>query len=174
MPAPVARHEFPPLLDQLHRTLSLARARLADVLAEFGLTLATFDTLRALHHAGPPYQLAISRLAVCGSLSASSMTRRADRLEERGLIVREPGLEDRRAVSVRLTVAGRQLLDEVLDRYAEEEQHLLAPMPDSERQMLTVLLGRVEDSISSSSPRHWACPMEEPPTICSQADGAGS
>lgn len=80
--------------------------------AAFGLTGADFEVLVHLSEAGET-GLRMSELAARVLVSRSRLTYRVDRLEERGLVVRQNCETDRRGFIARLTPAGLQLLTEV-------------------------------------------------------------
>jgi DNA-binding MarR family transcriptional regulator len=70
------------------------------------LTLAQIRVLRRL----VPRPMALGELGSDLGLSATSMTRLIDRLEERGLVERLREDDDRRRVTAALTAAGRDLI----------------------------------------------------------------
>ena len=79
--------------------------------AAHGLPLTQYEVL--LHLEGAPEQrLRMSELARSVLLSQSGVTRLVDRLEQRGLVVREPCPEDRRVLYARLTSDGARALTE--------------------------------------------------------------
>lgn len=81
----------------------------------FGLTGADYDMLVAL--AGSAKGMRMSELAARALVSKSRLTYRVDRLEDRGLVIREPCATDRRGYVARITPSGRALLEEVAPRY---------------------------------------------------------
>ena len=81
-------------------------------LAGFGLTGADYEVLVHLSEAESG-GLRMSQLAARVLVSRSRLTYRVDRLEQRGLVVRESCVTDRRGFVATLTRAGRDLLDEV-------------------------------------------------------------
>jgi len=80
-----------------------------DLVDEFGIPLNWFEVMAALQRAGGAMRVS----ELCSELDevASSLSRRLDRMEEEGHVVREamPGPTDRRAVSIHLTRDGRSL-----------------------------------------------------------------
>lgn len=80
--------------------------------APFGLTGADYEVLVHLSEAEQT-GLRMSELAARVLVSRSRLTYRVDRLEERGLVVRENCETDRRGFIARLTPAGMELLVEV-------------------------------------------------------------
>lgn len=88
-------------------TQAMQRQIDADLVDEFGISLAWFEVMVALQRAGG--SLRVSEL--CAELDEvpSSLSRRLDRMEEQGHVARDtsPSPTDRRAVSVQLTRDGR-------------------------------------------------------------------
>jgi DNA-binding MarR family transcriptional regulator len=69
-----------------------------------------------------------------------------DRLEQKGLIERTVSKKDRRARTLRLTSAGRKLLDEVRPHVRELQQDILAGLDPAEREQLLALLRKATDT----------------------------
>ena len=82
--------------------------------------------LTALRRTGAPYRLSPGQLLAATLVSSGTMTNRVDRLEQRGLVVREPVPDDRRATWVRLTDEGRRRVDAAFEDLLAEERGLLA------------------------------------------------
>jgi len=87
-----------------------------------------FDVLAALRRSGGPYALAAGRLGTITGVTSGTMTNRIDRLEDRGLVRREPDPSDRRGVQVVLTPAGRTSVDSALADLVDEEQQILSAL----------------------------------------------
>jgi DNA-binding MarR family transcriptional regulator len=81
-----------------------------------------------------------SVLARAVMLSPGAMTNRLDRLEEAGLIERQPDPSDRRTAPVALTPAGLELVDEVVAAHLANEARLLAPLDPAQRTQLDTML----------------------------------
>jgi DNA-binding MarR family transcriptional regulator len=118
-------------------------AHAAESLAPLGLQPWEVDVLGALRRQGEPYTLAAGKLARRLLLTCSGMTHRLDRLESRGLVARVPTPEDRRRVLVRLTEAGRALVDRAIELRICETERLLSVLDAAEREQLTGLLRRL-------------------------------
>jgi DNA-binding MarR family transcriptional regulator len=73
-------------------------------------------------------------------LTSSGTTKRLDRLEQAGLITREPDPQDRRGTLITLTPAGRELIDSVTEAHLANERRLLAALPGDEQRQLADLL----------------------------------
>ena len=108
--------------------------------ARFGITRADFDVLATLRRAGFPEGLSPGRLTGALMLSSGGMTSRLDRLERAGHLVRTPDPADRRALLVRLTDSGRELVDEAVGAGLAEQQRLLGDLP-------AVQLRRLDDDL---------------------------
>src|SRR5918997_1702586 len=85
--------------------------RLEPVYREHGLEPGWHDVLATLRRTGPPYRLRPTDFTTTLMLTSSGTTKRLDRLEQAGLIAREPDPEDRRGTLISLTPEGRRLID---------------------------------------------------------------
>lgn len=113
---------------------------LQTVFKEYDLDFGLFDVLASLRRHGPPHELPPSELNKWCMLTSGAMTKRLDRLERRGLIVRKADPDDRRGVRVELTPTGLELVDEVVVAHLENERRLLGPLSGRQRDELAVLL----------------------------------
>jgi len=116
------------------------RNRLAQRLAEQGLTLRHMAVLSDLADAGPSAQRELcARLAI----DPSDMVQTLDDLENAALARRERDTADRRRYRVSLTPAGRRMLTRTM-RYAEAvADEVLAPLSPAERETFVELLKRL-------------------------------
>src|SRR5690242_12171051 len=105
-----------------------------------GLELWEFDVLSALRRQGPPYRLSPGSLLRTTLVTSGTMTNRIDRLEQAGLVRRDPDPQDKRGVLVTLTAAGRARVDAALADLLAAEQALLAGLPEASRHTLADLL----------------------------------
>ena len=122
---------------------ALERAVDTDLRAEWDLSLGWFDVLAALQRCGGAARP--SELAVELRLVRSSLSRRIDRLEEEGWVVRREGGDiDQRSVTVELTRRGRALWREMNVTYRRAVQrHFASWLDDDEVDALRLALGRV-------------------------------
>jgi len=125
---------------RLARHLDLARG---SAFAEHDLEGWGFDVLSALRREGPPYELSPGQLVAQTLVTSGTMTNRVDRLVARGLVNRGPDPSDRRGVKVRLTTAGRAVVDAALADLLARERILLKQLPPPERDHLAELLRRL-------------------------------
>jgi DNA-binding MarR family transcriptional regulator len=127
----------------LPRLVAAQHRRLAQELADYGLTFPQFTTLATLERSTDGRRM--GPLATAALQSAASMTGIVDRLLERGLVERERHPEDRRAVVVRLTAEGHDLLGQVKETRRQAGRVLLAALsPEDRRHFRRVLTQLVE------------------------------
>lgn len=96
----------------LWRTYDRLRALEDELFAGFDLTPQQYNVLRLLKAQHPE---TLPTLALADKLvsRAPDITRMLDKLEQRGLIVRERLADNRRVVRIGISVAGLALLDEI-------------------------------------------------------------
>ncbi|QEC48383.1 MarR family transcriptional regulator [Baekduia soli] len=136
-PAPIA------VVGRISRLARELEARLEPVYREHGLEPGWYDVLATLRRAGPPYRLRPSEFARTLMLTSSGTTKRLDRLEQAGLIAREPDPGDRRGTLITLTPAGHRLVDDSVAAHLDNERRLLAALTDAEQRRLADLLRRL-------------------------------
>lgn len=93
----------------------------------------TLPQYRALVVLGQRGTVRPAELAVALAVTPPTCTRMCRRLEGKGLVIRERPDDDRRAVTVALSSAGRDLVDEVSRRRRAELRTLLAGVPAGRR-----------------------------------------
>ncbi len=120
-----------------------------QVYAPFGITRADFDVLATLRRADPSGALSPGRLTSALMLTSGGMTSRLDRLEHAGLIARRPDPDDRRALLVTLTPAGRELIDRAVVAGLSEQQRLLGDLPPDKQRRLNDLLRELLASVEN-------------------------
>lgn len=127
-------------LSRLSRHLDVARRA---AFSRVGLETWSFDVLSALRRAGEPFALTPGVLMQLSLVSSGTMTNRIDRLEERGLVTRCKHPEDRRAILVALTEAGKAAADAAITELLTIERNWLSNMSPTEVQQLADLLRRL-------------------------------
>ena len=124
------------------------------VLSRFSVTHGGFQVLASLYRAGPPYRRSPSRVARGLMLSGAGLSGRMDQLERLGLLQRNRNRDDRRAVVVELTAAGRRLVRAAFPVFVGSHAQLLDQALEPEQQSaLGALLRTVLQQLESSELR---------------------
>src|ERR1700685_2998785 len=97
--------------------------------------------------------LAINARDLCAQLrhDSGALTRLIDQLEARGLVQRERSREDRRAVQLRLTDAGMEILAPLLPKVVDKLNFALRDFSRAEADELSRLLSKLIASLESVS-----------------------
>ncbi|MGA7147592.1 MAG: MarR family winged helix-turn-helix transcriptional regulator [Microbacterium sp.] len=130
------------VIARLHRVALALTERLVAVYAEFGLTEGEFDVHATLRRSGAPYEHAAGDLAAHTLVTTGGLTKRVDRLEACGLVERRAEASDARRRLVRLTPAGRDLIDRAFTAHLANEHRLLAELGSADATALEPLLTR--------------------------------
>lgn len=136
-------------ISRLARRLDLARG---SAFATHQLDGWAFDVLAALRRAGDPYELSPGALVQQTLVTSGTMTGRVDRLERQQLVERRPDPGDRRGVLVRLTPAGRDVVDAAMADLIEQEKSLLAQVSTEDQQSLATMLRGMLAPLESRHP----------------------
>lgn len=97
----------------------------------------TFPQVRMLLVLQTLGRVPCSRLATALGVNASSVTRLADKLEAHGYLSRGADAHNRSVVTVEVTGAGRQIVDEVLDARHAAFRAILDQLPEEKRQSVS-------------------------------------
>jgi len=146
-----------PGLDPVEEQIVARRAKVmqhlkgsrSDALDTGGLAMWQFKTLLMLRREGEPYELSPSRLAEILGLTRGALSARLANLEDLGLVARSHDHADRRRVTVRLTTAGREAVESLLDKEERDEGALLSVLTDREKDTLAKLLRKLVLAIES-------------------------
>jgi DNA-binding MarR family transcriptional regulator len=132
--------------------LVINRDRLHPLFAEHGLQTGEFDVLATLRRSGEPYALTPTALYEVLMISSGGMTSRIDRLEKAGLIERRKHPTDRRGTLVAMTLAGKHLIDGLIEQHVENERVVLSPLSKAEQEQLNALLAKILGGLSAGGP----------------------
>ena len=130
------------VIGRLHRLADALTEELVVVYGRFGLAEGEFDVLATLRRAGAPYERTPGDLAASTMVTSGAMTKRIDRLEQRGLVTRRVSDTDGRGRVIALTPAGRDLIDEVMTAHMANEHRLLEAVDPGDREDLERALTR--------------------------------
>lgn len=106
----------------------------------FGINFSQYRVLRTLAQREFVSPTEISR---CCGHDAGALTRMLDRLQEKGYLRRVPRTDDRRAVDVTLTEAGRAVWREIQACGSALSSDALSDLSDTEQQQLFEMLKKV-------------------------------
>lgn len=134
----------------LRVTLTLIDRLDADLRMEHGVSFGDYEILAHLS-GGPDRQLRMTDLADRALVSKSRLTHAVDRLEQRGLVCREPADDDRRGVSAVLTDEGIAFLQTAAPTHVEGVRRLLIDeLPAGAVPELIAALQPVWDNLSGA------------------------
>jgi DNA-binding MarR family transcriptional regulator len=101
---------YGPIIADFRAAMNQVKCASSERLVRMGISMAQLHILYTLQRGG---EMPMSRLADVLHVSLSNATGLIDRIEERGFVERTGVPEDRRVVLIRVTDAGRRMLDEV-------------------------------------------------------------
>jgi len=132
---------------QLVRAYNYMEARISADLRRADLTLARFDVLVVLEKFGPMSQqtLADQLLVTKGNIVGL-----IDKLSARGLVDRRPSESDGRVNLLRVTPAGKRMVERILPRQMQLIAGLMQPLSAREAVSLEALLTRLRDDQPSA------------------------
>ncbi|WP_243073839.1 MarR family winged helix-turn-helix transcriptional regulator [Microbacterium sp. SS28] len=130
------------VIGRLHRVALELTSRLTDVYAAHGLSEGDFDVLATLRRAGEPYERLAGELADHTLVTTGGLTKRVDRLIARGLVERRAEASDARRRLVRLTPAGKTLIDTAFTAHIANEHRLLDSLGPDDVAALEPILTR--------------------------------
>ncbi|MER7584043.1 MarR family transcriptional regulator [Kitasatospora sp. NPDC097691] len=131
------------LIGRLRRFNVRVDNALREYFTSCGLDSSEFDVLATLRRSGAPYELNARALLKAAMVTSGAITNRVDRLSAKGLVERNPCPDDRRAVLIRLTPAGKDLIDGALAGHVRNEERILAALDDDEQAQLDSLLRKL-------------------------------
>ena len=112
-------------------------------LKPFGLKYRSYAVLATLRVSGERCEMSPGELTETLLLSSGGTSNLLARLERSGHIERIHSKSDRRGVIVRLTDAGKELIDRAMEAYARAERELIEVVSSEEEKELGRLLSRL-------------------------------
>ncbi|MDF7775520.1 MarR family transcriptional regulator [Sphingomonas sp. AOB5] len=120
-------------------------SEVARLLQPYGLAYSDFDVLATLRRSGAPYEQAPSELQRNVVLTSGAMTACLRRLEAAGLVSRSADPDDRRRLSARLTPAGYDLVEQLIDQRFALATDAIAGLTADQAEAMKLLLRRLLD-----------------------------
>lgn len=136
------------VVGRIERLAAVLDARLAPPFRDARIGDGDFNVLAALRRLGGdvrPSDLAAATIATTGAI-----TKRLDRLQARGLVVRTPDASDGRSLRAALTPAGVALADSLMAAHMENERTLLAALGPAKADALAGLLRELAVSLDEA------------------------
>jgi DNA-binding MarR family transcriptional regulator len=130
------------IIGRLHRLAGRLTDELAVVFQAHGISAGEFDVLAALRRAGEPYERTPTELAERTMITSGGLTKRVDRLEEAGLVLRRSSERDGRGRMVALSEAGLALIDTAFEQHMANEHRLVDLLDETDRRALELMLTR--------------------------------
>jgi len=140
---------------RLARCRNLMMREMRRSVERWNLTMPQFDVLAELARA-PEQGFTFVELSRLLLVTSGNLTGIIDRLEEYGLVKREPEATDRRVTRMKLTPVGRRRIEDILPLHAADVLQVLSVMPRERLALLNDLLGELRDALhtrETSSPR---------------------
>lgn len=138
----------------LHRLSSAVLVQFETRLAETGVTVAQWKVMVVLYRNDASTVFSIANFI---NIDAGSVTRTIDRLEAKGMVLRTPSVEDRRATEISLTDAGRMLLESELLPIADaQDDAWLEPLSLAELMVFKSLVAKLLLHQNIAAPDRWS------------------
>ncbi|MER5389917.1 MarR family transcriptional regulator [Saccharopolyspora sp. NPDC002686] len=147
---PGVRTESIEVITPIWRIAKLLADERRRTLARLDIDPSTLDLLSVIRRAGPPYELTTREITRRTLVTAGAISQRITRAEQAGLVERSPSTASRRAVAVRLTDAGHQLIESTVRELLEHEADLIAALADEDHTYLAGVLAKLETSLNAA------------------------
>jgi DNA-binding MarR family transcriptional regulator len=132
----------------LRAAATTANERIAEWLADYGLTNRTVNVLMALFCA-EGNELPIESVGREIHTAGARLTVTIDAMERDGLLVRHIDRSDRRRIVVKLSMKGRRLIKTAFPVLAGHFQHVFSGLSLRERDVLLDLLARLQANLTA-------------------------
>ncbi len=125
------------VLSRAHRAIT---DRVVEDIKSHGLNTTEFAVLELLYHKGDQ---AIQQIGKKVLLASGSITYVVDKLEQKGLLVRQPCPSDRRVTYAVITDAGKRLMSDIFPQHRAAIREIFAGLNNQEKESLTELLKKL-------------------------------
>ncbi|PSU30524.1 MarR family winged helix-turn-helix transcriptional regulator [Photobacterium lutimaris] len=140
---PESFEQYSPLILRTHRIHDYLQQDLAKVIDQYQLQSADFGVLATLRRAGKPFCLSPTELYSSMLISSGGLTKVLTRVTQAGLVKRIDNPEDKRSKLVQLTVEGRVLIDDIIQKLHGSNQARLKVLSKEEQRQLDGLLAKM-------------------------------
>ncbi|MDR7078331.1 MarR family 2-MHQ and catechol resistance regulon transcriptional repressor [Neobacillus niacini] len=126
----------------LMQTSKAIQDRIREEMTKNNLSITEFSVLEVLYyHEKQTIQQIGSRILI----SSGSMTYVIDKLEKRGLLMRNDCQNDRRVIHITLTDTGKELMMEIMPKHQDLIDHIFDSLTSVEVETITNLLEKVKN-----------------------------
>ena len=132
------------LMVHIERVNALLAQQITAVLAPYQLDLPQWGTMQALRASTESDGMSPGALARELNISPAAMTHRLDVLEAAELVQRRPNPDDRRALRVKLTKAGRTTVDRLMPKIRAVVETALSDLTKRQQEEISRLLAKIE------------------------------
>ncbi len=138
------------VIARLARLNAVGGRAIDRVFESAGVDRGEFNVLASLRREGAPFQLTPSELTDRDLTTRGGMTKRLDRLESRGLVVRRANGADRRSLLVSLTAAGLEVIDRLIEQHTANQAAALSVLSAEQRQALDDAVRRLLSTLEGT------------------------
>jgi len=139
--------ETMPMMLYLHRAQGLSFTLARAVLTRNGLAPAEFDVLATLRNAPAPHELTPTQLQDSLLITSGGLTKVMLQLETRNLVIRPRHQTDQRVKPIKLTPAGKRLVDKAMGELAATSSAWVRGILEAnEISLLTGMLRKLAES----------------------------
>jgi DNA-binding MarR family transcriptional regulator len=117
-------------------------------LADHSISQGRFTVLMLLHRCCEEPSTP-AELAERAGVTRATMTGLIDTLERDSLVSRHASADDRRTILVRLTEAGRALIERMLPDYFRCVAEIMQPLNEAERKQFVALLQKIQQGLTT-------------------------
>ncbi|WP_066305699.1 MarR family winged helix-turn-helix transcriptional regulator [Bacillus sp. FJAT-29814] len=128
----------------LMQTSKAIHERIKEEIAKNNLSITDFSVLEVLYHKG---KQTIQQIGNSILISSGSMTYVIDKLEQKGLLLRNACLEDRRVIHITLTDAGIELMNKLMPKHHELVDEIFSALTSEDAEALVQLLKKVRKNV---------------------------
>ena len=124
----------------LTRALNAIKKGAEENIKHLGLNITEFAVLELIYHKG---EQPIQKIGQKVLISSSSITYVVDKLEKKNLLERKPCPKDRRVTFAALTVAGKELMDDLFPKHTLAIQEIMGGLDTEEKQQIVEQLKKL-------------------------------
>ncbi|MDP4163416.1 MAG: MarR family transcriptional regulator [Bacillota bacterium] len=130
----------------LMQTAKAIQERIKQEITSFNLTITEFSVLEVLYHKG---KQTIQQIGTSILISSGSMTYVIDKLEQKGLLMRNDCPNDRRVIHITLTDDGKSLMNKIMPKHKELIDLIFSSLQQDEAQAMVKALKKVSKKVEA-------------------------